>query len=282
MKAISGYSLNRGLSQVAKHLFALFYSVITTGPLLWVLTMSLKTTDEIRQAPYALPQNWRFDLYADVWIHSSYGRYFFNSIIVVGASIVLLLTITPMAAYCFSKLPFKGSEIAFTVIFSGIMIPAQILIIPLYQSLSDLRLTNTHFGLMLVYVTIQIPMSIYILRSYFSSVPNELREAAKIDGCSELGIFARIMLPVAKPALCTILIINFINLWNEFLFGSVLIQKDVMKTLPLGIIKFVGDVNEDLGRIAVAVIIAITPVIVIYCIFSESFMKGMTAGAVKG
>lgn len=162
------------------------------------------------------------------------------------------------------------------------MIPAQILIIPLYQSLSDMRLINTRFGLMLVYVAIQMPMSIYILRSYFASVPNELREAARMDGCSELGAFWKVMLPVAKPAICTILIINFINLWNEFLFGSVMIQKNDKKTLPLGMIQFVGDVNEDLGRIAVAVIIAITPVIVIYSIFSENFMKGMTAGAVKG
>lgn len=276
------HRIKKGSCSVSKVSFAVLYTILTVGPILWVLTMSLKTTDEIRRSPYSLPENWRFDLYADVWLNSGYDRYFFNSILVVGSAIIILLVITPMAAYCFSKLPFKGSETIFTVIFSGIMIPAQILIIPLYQSLSDMRLINTRFGLMLVYVAIQMPMSIYILRSYFASVPNELREAARMDGCSELGAFWKVMLPVAKPAICTILIINFINLWNEFLFGSVMIQKNDKKTLPLGMIQFVGDVNEDLGRIAVAVIIAITPVIVIYSIFSENFMKGMTAGAVKG
>ncbi|MEA5014550.1 MAG: carbohydrate ABC transporter permease [Candidatus Limiplasma sp.] len=272
----------RPAAEAGKYLLAALYTALTIGPLVWVLSMSVKTTDEIRLSPYALPKNWRFDLYGDVWNNSGYNAYFGNSILVVGAAILMILLITSMSAYCFSKLPFKGSELLFTAVFSAIMLPAQILIIPLYQDLAALRLINSRMGLSLVYVAVQMPISTYILRSFFATIPNELREAAKIDGCSELKTFFRIMLPIAKPALSTILIINFINLWNEFLFASVLIQKDAMKTLPLGIIKFVGDVNEDLGRIAASVVIAIAPVILIYCIFSENFMKGMTAGAVKG
>jgi multiple sugar transport system permease protein/raffinose/stachyose/melibiose transport system permease protein len=282
MNALITSPLKRSAGQFFKYLFASLYTVLAVGPLLWVFSMSVRTTDEIRSAPYALPKIWHFELYSDVWTQSSYSTYFLNSIIVVVTAILIILVITSMSAYCFSKLPFKGSEYLFTLVFSAIMLPAQILIIPLYQDLASLSLTNSRLGLCFVYVAVQMPISTYILRSFFATIPNELREAARIDGCSELKTFFRIMLPIATPALSTVLIINFINLWNEFLFASVLIQKDAMKTLPLGIIKFVGDVNEDLGRIAASVIIAIAPVIAIYCVFSENFMKGMTAGAVKG
>lgn len=265
-----------------KYGLAILYTVLAFGPMVWVFLMSFRSTDAIRKAPYALPESWRLDKYLEVWNHSGYKEYFGNSILVVGTAIIIIIVITSMSAYCFAKLPFKGSELLFNLIFTTIMLPAQIIIIPLFQDMVKMKLVNSLLGLSLVYVAIQMPISIYILRSFFAQIPDELREAAKMDGCSELKVFFHVMFPIAKPAVSTILIINFVNLWNEFLFGSILIQEEGKKTLPLGIIKFVGDVNEDLGRIAVGMMIAVIPLIIIYGIFSENFIKGMTAGAVKG
>lgn len=187
-----------------------------------------------------------------------------------------------MAAYCFAKHPFKGSEFIFMLIFMSIMIPPQVLLIPLFQLLVNYRLINTLTGLGLVYVATQMPLTIYILRSFFAQIPNELAESARIDGCSEWGTFWKIMFPVAKPAISTILVVNFINLWNEFIYAVVFIQVEEMRTLPLGIMKFVGEAYEDLGRIATGLTISVIPVIILYTIFSESIIKGMTTGAIKG
>ena len=274
--------MKRRSTTAGKYLFAVLQTILAFGPLIWVFFMSFRTTDEIRKAPYTFPDVWHFEKYLEVWNNSGYKIYFANSIFVVGLAVVTIIAITTMSAYCFAKLPFKGSELLFNLVFTTIMLPAQIIIIPLFQDMVKMKLVNSLFGLAMVYVAIQMPISIYILRSFFAQIPNEMREAAKIDGCSEIKTFWKIMFPIAKPAISTILIIDFVNLWNEFLFGSIFIQDESKKTLPLGIIKFVGDVNEDLGRIAVGMMIAIIPLIILYSIFSENFIKGMTAGAVKG
>lgn len=263
-------------------LLQLGYSVITFGPLLWVFMLALKSTSEIRESPYSIPAAPRWGVFADVWVNSDYRTYFVNSGIVVGVAILILIMAASMAAYAFAKLPFRGSEFMYNLIFASIMVPGQILLIPLFRLLVQYKLINSLFGLSLVYVAVQLPMAIYILRAFFAQIPREMLEAARIDGCGEWGIFWRVMFPIATPAISTIMVINFVQLWNEFLFASVLIQQEAKKTLPLGVLKFVGDVYEDIGRMAGGMIIAIVPVIVIYMLFSEKFIKGMTQGSVKG
>lgn len=258
------------------------YSVVTFGPLAWVFMLALKSTTEIRDSPYSLPAAPRWGVFKDVWLNSDYKTYFLNSTVVVGVAIVILIVVAAMAAYAFAKLPFRGSEAVFNLIFAAIMIPGQILLIPLFRMLVRYGLINSLFGLSMVYVAVQLPMAVYILRSFFAQIPREMLEAARIDGCSEWGIFWRVMFPIATPAISTIMIINFVQLWNEFLFASILIQQEAKKTLPLGVMKFVGDVYEDIGRMAAGLLIAAVPVIVIYLFFSEKFIKGMTQGSVKG
>jgi multiple sugar transport system permease protein/raffinose/stachyose/melibiose transport system permease protein len=194
----------------------------------------------------------------------------------------VLILVASMAAYAFARLPFRGSEAVFLAIFASIMLPAQVLLIPLFQLLVNYRLINTLTGLALVYVAVQLPMALYILRSFFAQIPRELSEAARMDGCSEWKIFWRIMLPIATPAISTILIVNFVALWNEFIFAVIFIQDESRRTLPLGVMKFVGDVYEDLGSMAAGLVISIIPVLILYMFFSERFIKGMSAGAVKG
>jgi len=269
-------------ARFAEGLLILGYTLFTFSPLAWVFTMSLKDTATIRSSPYSIPLDPRWANYTDVWFTSNYSQYFINSGYAVGLAIVVLILVASMAAYAFARMPFRGSEFLFVAIFASIMLPAQVLLIPLFQLLVKYRLINTLTGLALVYVAVQLPMAIYILRSFFAQIPRELSEAARMDGCGEWKIFWRIMMPIATPAISTILIVNFVALWNEFIFAVIFIQDESRRTLPLGVMKFVGDVYEDLGHMAAGLVISIIPVLILYVAFSERFIKGMSAGAVKG
>ena len=153
--------------------------------------------------------------------------------------------------------------------------------ISLYQILVNYGLYNTHLGLMLVYVGLQLPLTVYILEAFFARIPQDLFDAAKIDGYSELEIFWRIAVPVGMPAIATTIILNFIQLWNEYLFAVVMITDEEKRTLPIGIQRFMGDYFQDIGMIATGIMISVIPVIVVYAFFSEKLIQGMTAGAVK-
>ena len=270
------------VARLAETVLMLIYTAFTFSPLAWVFTMSLKDTATIRQSPYSLPLDPRWANYSDVWVNSNYSQYFINSGYAVGLAIAILIVVASMAAYAFARMPFHGSEMIFLAIFTSIMLPAQVLLIPIFQLLVSYKLINTLTGLALVYVAVQLPMATYILRSFFAQIPRELAEAARMDGCSEWKIFWKIMMPIATPAISTILIVNFVALWNEFIFAVIFIQDEARRTLPLGVMKFVGDVYEDLGRMASGLVISIIPVLLLYMFFSEKFIKGMSAGAVKG
>jgi multiple sugar transport system permease protein/raffinose/stachyose/melibiose transport system permease protein len=207
--------------------------------------------------------------------------YFWNSTLVVVSAVVVLTVLGAMAAHCFARYRFRGNRFLYFLIFSAIIFPPQVTIISLFQVLVKYGLYNTRTGLTLVYVSIQLPLTMYILESFFAQIPQELYEAAKIDGCSDYNIFWRLTLPIGVPAIATTIILNFISLWNEFLYAVVLITEEEMRTLPLGIQKFMGDQMQDIGMIATGLMIAIVPVIVVYALFSERLIRGMTAGAVK-
>jgi ABC-type glycerol-3-phosphate transport system permease component len=197
------------------------------------------------------------------------------------AAVAILTIIGSMAAHCLARYRFRGNRLIYFVIFSAIIFPPQVIIISLFQVLVEYGLFNTLTGLTLVYISIQLPLTMYLLEGFFAQLPQDLFDAAKIDGCSDLNIFWRLTLPVGVPAIATTVILNFINLWNEFLFAVVLITDEEKRTLPLGIMKFMGDQMQDIGMISTGLMIAIIPVIVIYVLFSEKLIRGMTAGAVK-
>lgn len=263
-------------------LFALVvYTAFSAGPFLWVAVMSLRTTSEISADPYALPSTLHVGKYADAWLRSSYNVYFANSLRVVLAAVAILTAAGSMAAFALARYRFPGNRLVYFVLFSTIIFPPQITIIALFQVLVEYGLFNRLTGLTLVYVAFQLPLTVYILEAFFARLPQDLFDAAKMDGCSEMGSFLRIAVPVALPALATTVILNTILLWNEFLYAVVLITDDAKRTLPLGIQKFMGDQLEDIGMIATGMMIATIPVIVLYAFFSEKLIQGMTAGAVK-
>ncbi len=257
------------------------YTCYSAGPFLWIASMSLRTTSEISANAYALPETLHLDKYVEAWTGSNYGTYFWNSTIVVVSAVLALTVIGAMAAHCLARYRFPGNRVVLFVIFSTLIFPPQITIISLFQSLVEYRLYDTLLGLTLVYIAIQLPLTVYILEGFFARIPQDLYDAAKVDGYSHWEIFWKITMPVGMPAIATTVILNFINLWNEFLYAVVLITDESNRTLPLGVQKFMGDQLEDIGMISTGLMIAIVPVIVVYAFFSEKLIQGMTAGAVK-
>jgi multiple sugar transport system permease protein/raffinose/stachyose/melibiose transport system permease protein len=257
------------------------YTAFAAGPFVWVATMSLRTTSEISLDHYALPQTLHWEKFPQAWFNSNYNVYFQNSLLVVLSAVAVLTIAGAMAAHCFARYRFRANRLFYFIIFSAIIFPPQITIIALFQILVQYGLYNNLAGLALVYVAIQLPLTIYILESFFARIPADLFDAARMDGYSEWQIFWKVSLPIALPALSTTVILNTILLWNEFLYAVVLITDESNRTLPLGIQRFIGDTQEDVGMIATGLMIAIVPVIVVYAFFSERLIQGMTAGAVK-
>lgn len=274
-------NLRRALPEMLFLLVLAGYTAFAAGPFVWTAVMSLRTTTEIMADPYALPQILHWGKYPDAWFRSNYAVYFKNSAAVSAVCVLFLSIFGAMAAHCLARYRFPGNRLVFFLIFSTIVLPPQITIIALFQILANYRLIDTLSGLTLVYISMQLPLTIYILESFFARIPQELYDAARMDGYSDFEIFWRITLPIGMPAIATTAILNIIYIWNEFLYAVVLLTSDSKRTLPLGIQRFMGDQLEDIGMLATGLMIAVVPVIIVYVLFSEKMIQGMTAGAVK-
>ena len=257
------------------------YTAYTLGPFLWLATMSVRTTGEISADHYAWPRPFHWEQFRIAWVDSDFATYFWNSTVVVVAAVAVVTLVGAAAAHALARYRFRGNRIIYGILFSSIIFPPQITLISLYQILVDYGLYNSLLGLTLVYVSLQLPLTVYLLEGFFARIPQDLFDAAKMDGYGDLEIFRRIVLPIGMPAIATTLILNFIQLWNEFLFAVVLITDPDKRTLPIGIRAFMGDHFQDIGMIAAGVMISVVPVIVAYVFFSEKLIRGMTAGAVK-
>jgi ABC-type glycerol-3-phosphate transport system permease component len=257
------------------------YTFYALAPFVWLATMSVRTTGEISLDHYAWPKSFHWAQFRSAWIDSDFATYFWNSATVVIASVLVVTLIGAAAAHCLARFRFVGNRLIYVVLFSSIILPPQITLISLYQILVDYNLYDNLLGLSLVYVSLQLPLTVYLLEGFFARIPQDLFDAAKIDGYGDMEIFWRVVVPVGMPAIAMTMILNFIQLWNEFLFAVVLITDPSKRTLPIGIRAFMGDHFQDIGMIATGVMISVVPVIGFYVFFSEKLIRGMTAGAIK-
>lgn len=257
------------------------YTAFAAGPFAWLAMMSLRTSTEISQDPYALPDTLHWEKFAQAWTGSNYDTYFWNSTLVTIAAVAALSVFGAMSAHALARYRFPFNRLVFFLIFSAIILPPQITIIGVFQLMVQYGLYNTLFGLTLVYIAMQLPLTVFILEGFFSRLPQELFDAARMDGYSDWEIFWRITMPIGLPAIATTAILNTIYIWNEFLFAVVLLVDEDKRTLPLGIQRFMGDHLDDTGMLATGLMIAVVPIIVAYVFFSERMIQGMTAGAIK-
>lgn len=272
------------LGRLAIFLVLAAVSVTTVYPLIFVLKSALKTEAEYIANPYGWPREPSLANFLNVWGRGGAGGdlslYAINSIIVVVAGVVLSWVVCGMAGYAFSHLRFRGRRALFYVVLGSMMIAPQVIIIPLFSMLGQIGLLNKHIGLILVYVTLATPFGTYLMTSYLRGVPKELVEAAQVDGASHMQILWRVMLPIARPALVTLGIFNFLWMWNELLFSLLILQGDT-RTLIVRIATIQGEYTTHIPHISAALFLAALPVLVVFLIFQTQLTKGMTLGAVK-
>ncbi len=291
-------------------------TAILIGPFVWTLMMSFRRTQEIFTNPYALPIPFRLDNYAyallptkaelialaghvgvgaqavDAWLEriglpdGGFGFFtnIINSFLVVGPALAIVTAISTMAAYVFARrrYEFPGRGLVFVFIFLSMFFPPQITVLSLFQLAVAYGLYNTLWSLILVYPAMALAFNVYILRAFFAQIPTEIEDAARIDGCGDWGLYWRVMFPIAQPAIATTLIFNFNSFWNEFLYALTLVTKPELATVPLASFRWMGENFLDVGGLAAGLIVSITPIVILYLLLSEQFMRGMSAGAVKG
>jgi ABC-type glycerol-3-phosphate transport system permease component len=299
-----------------RYVILVIYLACVVFPMFWVLYTSAKSTREIYRNPFGLPRVLTHpsrsaisalrENYRKAWVQSHFSRYFINSLKVVSVSLALILMLGAMAAYALARFEFRGRGVIYTLFLSGLIIPMQLILIPLFFEFSDLgewlssvltpatkylglgsvtvSLHDTHAGLIMIYVAASLPFTVFVLTAFFRTLPGELREAALIDGASEWYVLRAVMLPLAKPGLVTVAIFNFLGLWNEYLFALVFISSDRLKTLPLGLasISMQAQYKSDFGLMFAALVIIMLPTLLVYILLQEHLTKGVTLGALKG
>ncbi|MBM3707609.1 MAG: carbohydrate ABC transporter permease [Actinobacteria bacterium] len=260
------------------------WTIFSIGALLWIIFTSFKTNKELYAGVWALPKGLHFDNYVKAWSVVNLGRFFLNSIIVTTLAIFALTFLCTPAAYVLSRFNFKGRGFINNLIIGGMGVPYQLLLIPLYKIFIDIKLADNLFGLTLVYVVLSLPFTIYLLSGFIRSLPSELEQAALIDGCSEYGVFWKVIFPLAQPGIMAAAIFNFIFLWNEYMLALVFLPSSQNKTISLGLysIQSAMQYTADWTGLFAAVVIVMMPTVIIYFILSEKVMTGITLGAVKG
>ncbi|HEY9652177.1 MAG TPA: carbohydrate ABC transporter permease [Coleofasciculaceae cyanobacterium] len=251
-------------------------------PLLWLISTSFKSPSEniFQFPPQFFPHQPTFQNFVTVWETNPFGQYLLNSTIVAVLTVSLNLLFCSLAAYPLARLNFRGRDLIFTGIVSTIMIPFQIVMIPLYILTVQLGLRNTYFGI--IFPSLASAFGIFLLRQAFQGVPKELEEAARIDGCSELGLWWNIMLPAVRPALVTLAIFVFIGSWSDFLWPLIVLDRPEYYTLPLGVATLAGTFSLDWRLIAAGSVISIAPVLILF-IFMQRYIVPTEAGSgVKG
>lgn len=258
------------------------YTIIAIYPIFLMITTAFKENKEIFMNPYALPQSWDFSNLVKLFKISDYAVYFQNSIVVAVVSIFLILAISSFAAYVIAKYEFPLHNFLYIYFLAGLMIPIKLGTVNILQIMVKLHLYDNIASLIIVYTAMGIPIGIFILTDFIREIPEELSNAARIDGCSEPRIFFNIIIPLLRPALAAVAIFNFVPIWNEFWFPLILIQSNKMWTVPLATAQLYGQYQTQYGLVFAILAIASLPVIVFYLILSKQFVRGLSAGALKG
>lgn len=271
------------LSRITLWILIAILLVVVLYPLIWMLLSSFKTTDDFASSPFwSLPTTWQWQNYVNAW-NSGMSTYFVNSILVVFPSLVLNLLIGLAAAFGLEVMRWRGRNVVLLIFLAGIMIPAQMLLLPLFTMYFQAGLINNRWSLILTYTAASLPLTVFLMAGFFKSVPRSVIEAAIIDGASIYQVFYRVAIPMVVNGLFTIALFTFFFLWNDLLFSLTFINDDSLRTIQTGLLNFTGQYGQvDWGPTFAAAAIAVLPTLAIYVILNQQVIKGMTAGAVKG
>lgn len=274
--------LVKGILGIPKYVFLLFFVFISVGPMVWAFLSSFKTYAEINSSALSWPSSFSLKNYADAFRYAPIGKYFLNSILIVGISVIVTVTFVAMCAYVTARFRFAFKPVLILMISASLMLPAQAISQPLFAIFKELHLYDTKLGLIIVYSAMGIPMSFFVMTSYYQTISTALEESAYIDGASFLQTFLHIILPLAKPGLVTIAMLQFINTWNEFYFALMLTSGDTARTVPIALNYYMGTFANNYSALFAAVVITVLPTILVFIVLQQQVMESLTAGAVKG
>ncbi len=257
-------------------------SMVMMLPFLWMLATSFKPLPEVTKSP---PQwfadGMSFKPYFDMFNFLPFSTYTLNSLIVALSATFLAILIGSLAAFAFSRFQFKGKEIFLLTLLLSQMLPGASVIIPLFQIIRSAKLYDTHFGLILTHTAVLLPFVIWLLYGFFKTIPQEVEDAALIDGCSRMEALKKVLLPLALPGLGATALFAFLGSWNEFFFALILTSSDSARTIPVGIGLFVGEYRDVWNQMAAAAVFFSIPPLILFMMLQKTFVKGLSAGAIK-
>lgn len=269
------------LSRTAGYTILLLLTLSSVFPLIWMILMSVKDRAETYSGTF-WPQHVSLTAYQFIFTDMNIGLFLWNSIKITLLTLVVVVFLATLSGYAFARMEFKGKQLIFLVLLSTLMLPGTVLIIPLFLQLRDMGLIDNQFGLILAYIGGGLPFAMFLMRSFFTTLPSELVDAGRIDGASEFGIFWRIMLPLARPGIATITIFQFMNTWNEFIFAATFIHDPAKRPLQPSLFALVGRYSTNWPALTAALTISIIPIVTVYILMQKQFVAGLTTGAIKG
>ncbi|MCZ8100448.1 MAG: carbohydrate ABC transporter permease [Burkholderiales bacterium] len=282
MNSASEAGSRADLTTLYKGLFLAAVAAFVLVPLVATALGGFKSLGELRTNPFGLPQVWEWSNYGDILGSARYWQLLGNSMVIAIFSVILTLIVASMAAFVFAHITFFGSRMLMSYITMGLLFPASTAILPLFIKVRDLGLLDTYFGVVLPQVAFSLAMSILLLRRFFKDLPEELLEAALVDGCSYLNFFRYVTLPLSRPILATVGTIAFVHSWNAYLLPLVMLNTDALYPWPLGIMVYQGEYSAEWHLILAFITLTILPTIILFLFAQKHIVAGLTAGAVKG
>lgn len=258
------------------------FSIGTIYPLVWLFLSSFKSNREFQLDRLGWPTQWHWENYVQAWEMGNFGRLFLNSIIYAGGATTITIIFALMAGFAFAKLRSRATPILYGSFVVGILLTIQSIMVPLFLVTMAVGLLNTYWAVLIVYVGVSLPIAVYLTTQYIQSIPDAVIESARIDGASYMTVFWSIIMPMARPVVVTLAILNVQGLWNEFMLINILVSSNSLKSLPVGILSFSGSVGTDFGKQFAALVIGLVPMLVFYLIFRNQITRGVAAGALKG
>jgi ABC-type glycerol-3-phosphate transport system permease component len=271
-----------GVSRFTTHMVLSLFSLLMIFPVFVVILDSLKSQRELYMNPWGFPKALRFSNYVQAWSIGKIGDYYINTVVVTLGSLLLIVAITYLASFALARFSFLGKSIVMILLFSTMMFPLQVTIIPIYKIEKIFGITDSLLGLIIPYTARALPFSIFILTAFLKTLPMDFDEAARIDGASRFTILTRILVPLSKPGFATVVILNFHHIWNDFFLPLILIHDPTKRTLNLGLVNFSQLWGlQDYTRLFAALVIISLPLIIMYVFFQKQFISGLTSGGLR-
>ena len=265
-----------------RHIPLLLFTAFSIGPLLLIFSNSFKTREEFNKSAFGFPETLNFSNFQEAWVTAGYSQAFLNSIIVAISCIIIICVFAALAAYALAKIEFRFSNAILGLLLLAMSIPMGLFLVPLFFIYQNLGLMDSLFGIIIIYSAIFLPFNIFLLRSFFVSIPNELLDSARVDGCSEFQVITKIIIPLTIPAFFTVMLLVGLWTWNEFFFANAFLQTEEIKTVATKYLAFTGRFGNDWRLISAAGVITVMPIIILFVFLQRKFIEGLTEGSIKG